>query len=119
VEALVHQFRTVGVLAASGIEDRQREPGRPCEERRTLLGRLVERHRVGRLAHHAVRVAALELGRTHRERVHLALAGALDAAGDEARLSDAGRALDRHEAAAPLDGAGKRLVEREQLWLPL
>ena len=66
VQALVHQLGAVGVLGAGGIQDRQRKPGRAGEERRALLVGLVERDRVGRLAHDAVRIAALELGRSHR-----------------------------------------------------
>ena len=79
VEALVHELRVVALLRAAGIEDRQRELCGAREQRGALLVGLVERHRVRRLAHDAVRIAPLELGAPHRDRVHARVPGELQA----------------------------------------
>ncbi len=110
--------------SAAGVEDRQCELRGSREEGGSLLLGLVERHRVRRLAHDAVRIAPLELRGTDRHRVHVARPRQLQAGRDQAGLAYSGRTLDRDDAPAPLDGGGERLVEGlklsvafEQVWV--
>ena len=124
VKALIHELGAVALLRRPWLEDRQRQLGGAREQGGALLVGLVERDRIGRLAHDSVRIAALQLGRAHRDRVHAALLGEVEAGPHEARLADAGRALDRDHAAAPLGGAGQSAVEGvdlrlafEQVWI--
>jgi hypothetical protein len=119
VQTLVHQLRVVGLLLAARLEDRQGELCRPGEEGGAVLLGLLELDGVRRLAHDAVRVAPLQLGGAHGDRVHAPLAGEIEGGVHQPRLADAGRPLDRHDAAAAADGRLQGAVQRRDLGVPL
>ena len=106
------------LLAAAGVEDRQGELRGAGEERGALL---LATCRATRSPPSGARCrtdsSAPAPWRARRPCTCRAPAASSRQAAHEARLADSGRPLDRHDAAAALDGGGERLVERLQLGL--